>query len=162
MTADREVSPPPPLTDYIMQFSATYVLCILVVVLVAYVLEFDAPSAMGIIVLIAAMSPPIRSFVSDNRRVFDPRERARFATGVAFASLALNVAFAGAFSYVATVVLHQRSPLIDAIEEATQQGISVNEVLGLTALIWLSVAWVIAYLFALFSARSWHRNLSSA
>jgi hypothetical protein len=162
MTANREASPPAPLTDYIMQFSATYVLCVLVVVLVAYVLNFNAPIAMGIIVLIAAMSPPIRSFVSDNRRVFDPRERTRFATGVALASLALNVAFAGAFSYVTTVILHQPSTLIDALEEASQQGISVNEVMSVAALIWLSGAWAAAYLFALFSARSWHRKLTGA
>lgn len=162
MTAQQETSSQPYLTKYIIQFSATYVLCILVVALVTSILNFDAPSAMGIIVLIAALSPPVRSFVIDQKRVFANGERARFATGVAFASLALNVAFAGLFTYIETAFSDGRSPLIDLIDEANRQGFSFSQVLSIAALFWLSIAWIVAYLFAWFSARSWHRKLSSA
>lgn len=162
MPPHHETNPSVALTKYFIQFSAIYVLCTLIVVLATSLLDFDVPSAMGIIVLLAAVSSPIKSFVNDQKRVFTLGERLRFSTGIAFASLVLNVAFAGLFVYIASAYFGERNPLIDVIHEAKLQGFTSTQVLGLVALLWWCVSWIIAYLFAWFSAKSWHRKLSSA
>jgi hypothetical protein len=81
-------SEPVQLIRYILQFAGIYLVAIIAVIAVTTLLKFDTPSAMGIIVLIAASSGVAQSFVKNTKRVMEKSERVTLATaGTAITTL---------------------------------------------------------------------------
>jgi hypothetical protein len=79
------------LTKYLWQFLGAYVVCILLIAAITYFLNFEAPSAIGMVALIASASPAGQTFVRTNNRAMTTGERARFALLATVASMLLSL-----------------------------------------------------------------------
>ncbi len=89
-------SEPVRLSRYILQFVGIYMLAAIAVIVVTMLLKFDPPSAMGIIILIAASSGVAQSFVKNAGRVMTASERATLATAGTAITVLLSLLMAWA------------------------------------------------------------------
>jgi L-asparagine transporter-like permease len=83
---------PAGLGRYLLQFTGIYLLAAVAIFAVTYFFDFDAPSAMGIILLVAACSGVANSFVTRTRRVMTGAERRTLAIAVTAISTAISAA----------------------------------------------------------------------
>jgi len=67
------------LQKYVIQFAGVYVLCNITIFAITTLFNFDVPSSMGIVTLIASTAPVMQSFVKREQRVPSSRERDFFS-----------------------------------------------------------------------------------
>jgi hypothetical protein len=97
MTLENITSKPVSLFPYFLQFMGIYAFCALLVGLIAYYLNFDVPSSMGIILLVVTTSVVVQNFVRKYERALTSSERWRFAGFAVLANILLTIVFAAAF-----------------------------------------------------------------
>lgn len=85
-------------SKYTLQYVGTYIFCMIAVLVITSLFQFDPVPAMGIIMVMASLTIPVNSFVKTHNRVFTPGERVVFSTLVAIVTLLAGVAFAYALS----------------------------------------------------------------
>jgi small-conductance mechanosensitive channel len=146
------------LLPHVLQFCGTYVLCLVAIIIITTLLNFEIPSAMGIIALIAALSAPVVSFVKKSGRAFSTGERVRFATGVSLALIAINL----------ILVLGQKLAGIgpDVFNELARalasEGISVPVVIAGLVVFSFLLSWVVTYFFSGFMSRQQAKQRNKA
>ena len=126
---------PVSMMPYALKFTGISFLLSLLVIAITEILKFDAPSAMGIVTLIAAVAPVADGFVKKNERAMTKGERVSFAIlGSIFSFLASLVLFAGVMKFSGV-----------ELSMAT-----LNELFGTTEIPWgiLAALLVIALLFS--------------
>lgn len=145
-------------------FSGIYLLCVFLAVGASLVLNFELPSAMGIIIVIAAMAPVVQKFVGDHRRVPTLGERTTLSSGISVAVIILNLGLAAVFFYVAKVFFGGANPFAyfqELLDMAARDGFSAPVVLaGLAAISFLS--WLAAFFYVPFGARAALKRLSAS
>jgi hypothetical protein len=137
----------PSLMRYVLMYLGTYALCLVVIMVITAVFDFNVPSSMGIITVMAALSYPLQMFVRNERRVFSRSERLRFASGVGFATTALSVGLA------LLVLAFVPNVLGDVLAGAKRQGFSAPVVIGGLAAFSFVLTWVVAYAMSGFMQR---------
>jgi hypothetical protein len=93
MTQDFGNPAPVSLARSFLIFTGAYVLATALVMVITTLLNFDVPSAMGIIILVAVTGPVMQAFVSKEGRTMTGRERLIFAVGATLIALALSILF---------------------------------------------------------------------
>jgi hypothetical protein len=144
------------LKRYIFQFCGAYIVCLLLVIGITTILQFDIPSSMGILTLMAALAMPISSFVKDTHRAFTKSERVRFATGVGASVIAMN------FALIALMKIASFGPtMLDQLAaDAGQDGVSLPLLFGGIAIFAFVLSWIIAYFFSGFMSRQQVKQLT--
>jgi hypothetical protein len=144
------------LKRYILLFCGAYIVCLLLVVGITTILQFDIPSSMGIVTLMAALAMPIASFVKDTHRAFTKPERLRFATGVGTSVVAMN------FALIALMKIVNFGPtMLDQVAaDAGREGISLPLLFAGLALFAFVLSWIIAYFFSGFMSRQQVKQLA--
>jgi hypothetical protein len=136
----------PNLMKHVIQFCVAYAGCSVLVYAVTTMLNFDAPSSMGIISMMASTTYPIQSFVKDQQRAPTKSERSLFAFFTTLASLALS-----AVVFLGFMAVYQVG-ISDVLT-----GFGVAEVpawvWGLIALFTVGLSWVVVYFFSGFIAK---------
>ena len=84
---------PVPMMRYILQLAGIIVILSAIVVAVTTLLNFEAPSAMGIITLIASLAAVTTSFVQREGRALLRSERVSLANGAAVITVVISAAF---------------------------------------------------------------------
>lgn len=150
---------------YVLMFGGIYLLCLILAIGTSLLLGFELPSAMGIIVLIAAMAPVVQKFVRDHRRVLTLGERTTLATGIGVAVIILNLGLAGIAFYAAKIFVGDTNPFAyiqGLLDMAARDGFSAPVVfLGLAAISFV-VSWLAAFFYASFGARASLKRLSAS
>ncbi len=140
------------LQKYVMQFAGIYVLCNIAIFTITTLLNFDVPSSMGVITLIASTAPVMQSFVKREQRVPSNRERTSFATLATAASLILSAMLAGIM-----LAVYQINPL--ALMDVFS--IPVWAVLAMV-LFAIVLTWVVIYFFSGFMAKQTLKQIEKA
>jgi uncharacterized membrane protein (DUF485 family) len=148
----------PGLLRYILYFCGVYIICVIIMVVVSMLLQFDLPSSTGIIALIAALSAPVSSFVNNNQRVMTKRERARFSLGVGLASLVISFGFIA----LQKALIRGSNELDQLTTEAAGDGLSPAIIYAGIAGIAFILTWVVTYFFAGFHANQTLKRLNKA
>jgi hypothetical protein len=143
------VPQPISMMSYALKFTGISTLLSLLVVVITEILKFDAPSAMGIITLVAASAPVAQGFVTKNGRVMSKGERVSFASlGTIFSILTSLALYAGFLKY-------------SGVELSVA---TLNEVFGTTEIPWgiltaiLAFAVVVSWLLLYFTTGWMCRN----
>jgi hypothetical protein len=137
---------------YLFQFIGAYVLCSAIIFAITTLLNFDVPSSMGIITLIASTAPVVQSFVKREQRLPSKGERARFALLATTASLALS-----ALAVLAMLSVYSVGPM-----EALQTlGIPLWGA-ALLAVIAILVSWLVLYFFTGFMSKQALKQIEKA
>jgi hypothetical protein len=147
---------------YAIVFGGIYLLCIVISVAASSLLNFDLPSSMGIIILIAALTAPVQSFVKDHLRVFTTGERALFAAWIGLAVVVLNLCLGLAFLYGVDALLGGTNPIKVMLAQAARSGISAPVAFLGMAAISFAVSWIVTFFFAGFYARQSLKRLGAS
>jgi hypothetical protein len=151
---------------YLLQFVGVYALCIVAIYLITTLLNFDAPSSMGMATLIAATAPVMQSFVNKEQRVPTRSERANFATLATVATLVIGVLIVILWSTV-----FQTNPLellnaTDTIGAGLGGGSILSAGFMVIALAAMAIAavlsWVVVYFFSGFMANQTLKQIEKA
>ena len=129
---------------YVLQFAGVYALGLVVSFAAAAILKFNLPSAMGIIILMGALTSPIQSFVKAHKRIFLKGERLKLATGVGMATLAVN----GVLTAVSLLIFGGLGALDSLLALAKRDGISGPLVIAAIAALSFAVVWLVTYVFS--------------
>lgn len=137
---------------YVVQFAGVYILCNILVAAITYVLNFEVPSSMGIITLIASTAPVMQSFVKREQRVPTKSERSNFATFATLASLVLS-----AVVFLTLFAVYQVNPL----DLMSVLGIPFYAVAALLAFA-VALSWIVIYFFSGFMAKQTLKQIEKA
>lgn len=139
-----EATPQPiSMLSHALKLTGISILLSLLLIVITEILNFDLPSSMGIITLIAAVAPVAQGFVAKNGRVMTKGERLSFAT------------FGSIFSFLASLVLFIGLMKFFGVEISVA---TLNQVFGTTEIPWgilaaiLAFALVVSWLVIYFSA----------
>jgi hypothetical protein len=138
--------------NYMLQFVGIYILCSAAIILIPLFLNFEIPSSMGIVTLIAATAPVMQSFVKREQRVPTKAERRNFATLSTLVSLLLS-----AVLILGSLALYQVGPL-----EAIAALQIPAWVIALIILISGLLSWLVIYFFSGFMARQTMKQIEKA
>jgi hypothetical protein len=148
MSIEQQHTAPVNMVPFVGYFLiALFALQVLVIVITS-IFEFDAGSAMGIIVMFVSTQWPMSVFVNQYSRMPTKGERARFAIYCAFAGLVLSLALI----YVLGLIFGQ-NVLSVLFAEARASGMSAPLVIGGILLIGFAVGWLVVYFASGFSAK---------
>jgi heme/copper-type cytochrome/quinol oxidase subunit 4 len=145
------------LAPYFKQFALYYCLTTLVTVAIVSLLQFEMPSSMGIIILMAAASGPFVSFVHATKRAPTKGERARFATGATIIATLLSMIFfvGGAYVMGGVDLLHYFAGL------AQKLWTDEPPLAAALPFIALFVSWVVIYFTSGFYTKQVLKNLAA-
>jgi hypothetical protein len=123
------------LQKYVLQFTASYLLCSAAVFVITSFMNLAVPSGMGIVALMVSIAYPLDTFVKSEQRLMTKGERARFAFLATLSSLVLS-----AIVILAACTYYKIGP-------TKLIGISgiPDWVLGLLAAFAVLVSWVVIY-----------------
>ncbi len=148
---DARISPVS-LQKYVIQFAGLYVLCNIAIFAITTLFNFDAPSSMGIVTLIASTAPVMQSFVKREQRVPSSRERVLFASMATAASLILSAVLAGIM-----LAVYQLNPLV------VMDVFSIPAWAILATVVFAIVlTWVVIYFFSGFMAKQTLKQIEKA
>jgi hypothetical protein len=145
-------SGPVSLQKYILQFAGVYILCSIVIFAITSVLNFEVPSSMGIVTLIASTAPVMQSFVKRENRMPLKSERVNFASLATAVSLLLSVIFVAALCAV-----YQLNPL-DVLQALEIPLWAIAAMLLFAA----GLSWVVIYFFSGFMAKQTMKQIEKA
>jgi hypothetical protein len=129
MTTEATLQPISMLS-YALKLTGISILLSLLLIVITEILNFDLPSSMGIITLIAAVAPVAQGFVAKNGRVMTKGERVSFA------------AFGSIFSFLASLVLFLGLMKFFGVEISVA---TLNQVFGTTEIPWGILAAILAF-----------------
>lgn len=139
------------------QYLGTYIFGLIIVTLITSIFQFDAGPAMGIILVMVALSIPVNAFVKDHNRVFSTGERILFASVVAVVTLIAAFAFAYILSQLeiaAGGVNMLQAQLNEVFGSAPSVPLALTILVGAPFLL----SWVVAYTAIWFFARGALKN----
>jgi hypothetical protein len=131
---------PVPLLRSVLIFCGSLIALQIILMLISGLLQFDLPSAMGVIVAVFATQASMMDFVKQYARAPTTGERLRFATGAAIASVFVTMLIIGLFS-----IRTGNTELDVLLSEAKAGGIPSIVVFGGIALVATVVTWLVAY-----------------
>jgi hypothetical protein len=150
MTQDLDSPAAASLMRSFLIFSGAYVLATVVVMVITRLLNFDVPSAMGIIILVAITGPVMQAFVAREGRTMTSRERLIFAAGATLIALVLSIVF------LASMLFYYGIPLSLG---SIQAMIGINgPINGLVVLAIAAVALIVPMLVIYFTSGFMGRN----
>ncbi|EJN00021.1 ABZJ_00895 family protein [Phyllobacterium sp. YR531] len=146
MTVSDTVSTPVDLKKYVLMFGGILLFCQVVVIIITSVLQFDVPAAMGIIVVMAALSTPIMLFVKKYERVFTQRERVSFSNMAAIVAVIVTGALAAVGFYLTSLTgeASPLQPMLDGFSRDT--GLPALTLLAGFAVFTMILTWILAYI----------------
>ena len=156
MTMPAETTKPVALLPYVLKFAALYALASIVVIVITTMLNFEIPSAMGIITLIATVAPIAQMFVTAEKRPMTNRERVRFATGDTVAVVLVTAALVTALSLAFGGLAALQELIATAKREATPLIVAI--VAGVT----IALTWPLTYFCVGFQGRQTFKQLTKA
>jgi hypothetical protein len=129
------------LLPYVLQFCGLYLLYLVIVIAVTTLLNFEIPSAMGILAFIVALSTTVASFVKQSGRGLMTGEKLRFATGVSSSLLAMNVILV-----FLQKLMGNGSDVFNALaRELASEGISMPVAIAGLAVFTFLLSWIVTY-----------------
>jgi hypothetical protein len=137
---------------YLLQFTGSYVVCVVLVILVTTVLNFDVPNAMGIITVIAATTTVIQSFVKREGRIPSKNERVRFAALATVITLIITALLVGL-----SLLIYQVNPF----DILRTEGVPLWGVVLIAALA-AAISWIVIYFFSGFMAKQTLKQIEKA
>jgi NhaP-type Na+/H+ or K+/H+ antiporter len=137
---------------YLLQFTGAYAVCVVLVILITTVLNFDVPNAMGIITVIAATTTVIQSFVKREGRVPTKTERVRFAVLATVITLIITALLVGL-----SLLIYQINPF-DILRAESVPFWGVALIAALAA----AITWVVIYFFSGFMAKQAMKQIEKA
>ena len=147
MTMPTDAAKPLALLPYVLKFAALYGLISIALIVISSVFQFELPSAMGIVTLMASLAGIIPMFVAAEKRVMTTGERVRFATWVTIAvllvTLALVVAVSLAFGGVAA--------LLELIDTAKKEASPL--IVAIVTAVTVALTWIVTYFYTGFHGR---------
>ncbi len=131
----------PNLAKYVLQFCIAYLGCSALVFAVTTIFDFEAPSSMGIVSLLASTTYPMQTFVKTEQRVPTKSERVQFSVFATLASLALSAAL-----FLGLMAFYQ----LNFLDMLTAFGVTdvPTTVWLLIAVFILCLSWAVIYLFS--------------
>lgn len=144
MTATSDTATPTGMLKYALVFGLVLLCCQVAVVVVTSMLQVDAPSSMGIIVIMASLAFVAQKFVMDHKRPLLSSERLRLAT----LGAVVTVAVAAAFQALAAALLNiagEQDALREVIRELTIGSTSPAFAFALLAALTFVLAWIVIF-----------------
>jgi hypothetical protein len=149
---------PAKLTPYLLTFTGIYLLAIAAVFAITTLLNFEAPSAMGIVTLMVAVAPVMQSFVKKEGRVPTKRERVNFATGGTLLSIICSILAV----IVAVLALDGAAAMNDLVTLGLSELSAHPGLFAAIAAAVIVVSWLVIYFSSGFTARNSLKLLAKA